>query len=140
MAPVSASAYNVAMPNNSCEQTVAEYFAALRAMDVDRWVNTFAPDAISHDPVGTPPLHGHAALRDFLLGVLGLVTTIGLTEEHVFLNSNSAAVQWTGLAIGRNGAHAAFQGIDVIDCNEAGKIVHVRAFWDPGPLMKALQG
>jgi len=27
----------------------------------------------------------------------------------------------------------------VIDCDEAGKIVLVRAFWDPAPVMAALQ-
>jgi hypothetical protein len=38
------------MSHTTCRQAVAEYFSALRAMDVDRWVDTFAPDAESHDP------------------------------------------------------------------------------------------
>jgi steroid delta-isomerase len=48
------------------ENTVATYFAALRAMDVEAWVATFAQNATSHDPVGQLPLQGHAALRFFL--------------------------------------------------------------------------
>ena len=53
----------------SCDQAVTEYFAAIRAMDVDRWVNTFDANAVSHDPVGAPPLNGHKALRQFLTQV-----------------------------------------------------------------------
>jgi steroid Delta-isomerase len=32
-----------------------------------------------------------------------------------------------------------FEGADVLDCDEAGKIVLIRAFWDPAPVMAALQ-
>ncbi len=127
------------MSDTPCKQAVAEYFAALRAMDVDRWINTFAPDAQSQDPVGTPPMRGHAALRDFLTGILGLFQQVGLTEDQVFLAGNSAAVKWTGKGTGRNGAEVTFEGIDVIDCNPEGKIIAVRAFWDPGPVMAAIQ-
>ena len=45
-----------------------------------------------------------------------------------------------GNGIAHNGNAITFEGIDVIDCNEEGKIVRVRAFWDPGPVMAALQG
>src|SRR2546426_9701042 len=40
-------------------KTVKDYFAALRAMDQQAWVNTFAEDGVSHDPVGAPPINGH---------------------------------------------------------------------------------
>ena len=113
-------------------------------MDVERWITTFAPDAESQDPVGTPAMRGRAALRDFLTGIFGLFQQVGLTEDHVFLagNSaavNSAAVKWTGRGTGRNGAEVTFEGVDVIDCNPEGKIIAVRAFWDPGPVMPAIQ-
>lgn len=126
------------MPND-CKQAIAEYFSALRAMDTDRWVNTFAPNAESHDPVGAPPLKGHTALREFLNGVMSLFETVGLTEDHVFITGNSAAVKWTGRGVGRNGRSVTFEGIDVIDCNEEGKITSVRAFWDPAPVIAAVQ-
>lgn len=128
------------MPNRTCEQAVAEYFAALRSMDPDRWVRTFAEDAQSQDPVGTPPMRGRAALHNFLTGVLSLFNELGLTEDYVFVAGNSAAVKWTGRGIGRNGAHVTFHGVDVIDCNADGEIVSVLAFWDPAPVMSAVQG
>lgn len=126
------------MPN-LCEAAVAEYFAALRAMDVERWVNTFAPDAVSHDPVGAPPHTGHDALRQFLTGIASGFSSVGLTEDHVFVNGNSAAVKWTSKAVAPNGRSAVFEGVDVIDCNDEGKIMTVRAFWNPAPVMALLQ-
>ena len=123
----------------SCEQTVAEYFAAIRAMDADRWVATFTPDAVSHDPVGAPPHRGHQALHSFLSGVGSMFDELALTEDSVFVNGDSAAVKWTGTGLGKNGAKVAFEGIDVIECNPEGKIVLVHAFWDPGPVLAAVQ-
>lgn len=126
------------MPN-ACQATVAEYFAAIRALDADRWVNTFAADGVSHDPVGAPPMQGHAALRAFFDGLVRAFESLTLTEQNVFLNGSSAAVKWNGIAVARNGKSIDFEGVDVIDCNPEGKIVLVRAFWDPAPLMAIVQ-
>ncbi len=119
-------------------EAVAEYFAAVRAMDVDRWVNNFAPNAITHDPVGTPPVAGHEALRGFLTHILGSFQSISLTEDAVYLNGRSAAAHWHGLAVAHSGKEAPFSGIDVIDTNDEGKITLVRAFWDPAPIFALL--
>jgi steroid delta-isomerase len=126
------------MSTITCRQAVAEYFAALRAMDVDRWVNTFAADAESHDPVGTPPLVGHDALRQFLTGIFSAFETIGLTEDHIFVAGDTAAIKWTGLGRGRNGKDVIFEGIDVVECNQSGKIISVRAYWNPAPIVAAV--
>ncbi len=84
-------------------------------------------------------MHGHEALRRFLTQVTSGFETVSLTEDHVFINGNSAAVKWTGKGRGRNGKPVAFDGIDVIECNDAGKIVSVHAYCDPGPVMAAIQ-
>jgi steroid Delta-isomerase len=104
-------------------------------MDVDRWVDTFAHDAESHDPVGTPPLVGHDALRQFLTEIFSVFETVGLTEDHIFVTGDTAAVKWTGLGRGRNGKDVIFEGIDVIECNSDGKIISVRAYWNPAPVV-----
>jgi steroid delta-isomerase len=126
------------MSTITCRQAVAEYFSALRAMDVDRWVSIFAPDAESHDPVGTPPLLGHDTLRQFLTEIFSVFETIGLIEDHIFVTGDSAAVKWTGLGRGRNGKDVIFEGIDVIECNPDGKIISVRAYWNPAPIVAAV--
>jgi steroid delta-isomerase len=124
---------------NNPEQTISEYFSALRAMDVDRWVNTFAPTATSNDPVGTPPLHGHDALRAFATGMFSLFQTVGLTEDNVFRIGNAAAVKWTGNGTGKNGKSVTFEGIDVIEVDASGKIILVNAYWDPAPVLATVQ-
>jgi steroid delta-isomerase len=126
------------MPN-TLETTVAEYFSALRAMDVDRWVATFAPTATSNDPVGAPPLHGHDALRAFATGMFGLFQNVGLTENSVFIAGNTAAVKWTGAGLGKKGASVTFEGIDVITVDDSAKIILVNAYWNPAPVLAAVQ-
>jgi steroid delta-isomerase len=107
-------------------------------MDPERWVNVFALDAVSHDPVGTPPHTGHEALRKFISGMNAMSASIDLTEQSVYICGNSAAVKWLGKGRSHAGKEFSFEGIDVIDCNAEGKIVLVRAFWDPAPVMAAL--
>ena len=114
---------------------VAAYFKALRDMDVEAWLATYAEDAVSHDPVGTPPLLGHSGLRQFLTGVMGLFENVGLQEQQVFISANEAAVKWTGYGRGKNGKDVRFEGIDVITVNEAGKIQLVKAYWDAPSLI-----
>ena len=124
---------------NLCGQAVAEYFAAIRAMDVERWVNTFAADAVSNDPVGTPPMQGHEALRQFMTHITSSFQSVGLMEECVFVNSNTAAAKWIGKAVAHNGKSIDFEGIDVIQVNDEGKIALVHAYWNPAPVMAILQ-
>lgn len=126
------------MPN--LEQTIAAYFASTRAMDADGFVHSFAPDAISHDPVGAPPLHGHEAIRGFITHVFSGFESAGLTEDDVFVCGNSAAVKWTGRGRTKTGHDIIFEGIDVFEGNSEGKIQLLRAFWDTAPVMAAMQG
>ena len=107
-------------------------------MDVEGFVSTFASEGVTHDPVGTPPSAGHDAIRGFITHIFSAFETVGVTEDAVFASGNSAAVKWTGKGIAKNGNHVTFEGIDVIDCNDEGKIVLVRALWDPAPVFAAL--
>jgi steroid Delta-isomerase len=127
------------MSSMMLQNIVATYFTALRARDADAWVATFAANAVLHDPVGQPPLEGHAAIRHFAEQVFGLCTAFGLTEESIFLAGNEAAVKWNGHAVGKNGREITFAGIEVIAVNEAGTIQTVRAYWNPVPVLTELQ-
>lgn len=128
------------MSKEVIEKTVRDYFAAIRAMDADAWVATFAEDAISHDPVGSPPMRGHAELRRFFEGIASAFNKVGLTENHVFVCGDGAAVKWTGRGVGKNGREVTFEGIDVFQVNVQGKIQTVWAYWDLAALMTQLQG
>jgi steroid delta-isomerase len=119
-------------------QTVKDYFAALRAMDEQAWINTFAEDAISNDPVGAPPIVGHQKIREFFQSVTAAFKEVGLTENDVFIVGNTAAVKWTGRGISKQGRNVVFEGIDIIQLNGAGKIQTVDAYWNPAEMMAQL--
>ncbi len=120
------------------QKVVATYFAATLAMAPEAWIAAFADDAISYDPVGSPPTRGHAGLRQFFQTIAGVFEKVGLQEDHVFVSGNGAAVKWTGRGIGKNGCAVSFEGIDVFEVNEQGKIQKVWGYWDPTAVMAKL--
>lgn len=128
------------MSPEDISRAIKAYFAATRAMDGEAWVATFAPDAVSYDPVGAPPTVGHEALRQFFAAICAAFDQVGLTEDHVFIAGNGAAVKWTGSGKGKNGRNVRFEGIDIFDFNEAGLIQTVRAYWNPTEVLMQLQG
>ena len=119
-------------------RTVKAYFEALRAMDQQAWVNTFAKEAISHDPVGALPINGHQKLAEFFQTITAAFKEVGLTEDHVFIAGNGAAVKWTGRGTSKQGRAVQFEGIDVFTINEAGKIETLQAYWNPAEMVAQL--
>ena len=128
------------MSIEAIQKVVADYFAAIRAMDVEGVVATFAANAVSHDPVGGPAIEGLAGIRQFFQGMTSAFEEAGLTENHVFISGDGAAVKWTGHGIGKNGREVNFEGIDVFKVNEEGKIQNLWAYWDAAAMMAELQG
>ena len=119
-------------------KAVKAYFAALRAMDQQAWVNTFAEDAVDYDPVGAPPIEGHQKLGEFFQTVTAAFEEVGLTEDQIFIAGNGAAVKWTGRGISKQGRKVHFEGIDVFQVNEAGKIQVLHAYWNPAEMVAQL--
>jgi steroid delta-isomerase len=117
---------------------VRAYFAALRAMDQKAWVDTFAADAITYDPVGAPATKGHEKLAEFFQTITAAFKEVGLTEDEIFIAGNGAAVKWTGRGISKQGREVRFEGIDVFDVNEAGKIQTLHAYWNPAEMVGQL--
>jgi len=119
-------------------KAVKAYFAAIRAMDQQAWVNTFAEDAVSYDPVGAPPTQGHQRLGEFFQTITAAFKEVGLTEDDVFVAGNGAAVRWSGRGLSRQGRKVHFEGIDVFEVNEAGKIQTLHAYWNPAEMVAQL--
>ena len=128
------------MTPETIHTVVARYFTAIGHMDADAWVACFAERATSYEPAASAPLQGQAALRQFFLGVVGAFRSIGLTEDHLFLTGNRAAVKFTGRGVGKNGRAVVFEGIDVFEIDESGKIRRMWGYWDPAAMMARLQG
>ena len=117
---------------------VREYFAAIRAMDRQAWVDTFAENGVSYDPVGAPPTKGHQALGSFFDSITGPFKQVGLSEEDIFVAGNGAAVKWRGRGVSKGGRDVRFEGIDVFTINEAGKIETLHAYWNPAEMIAQL--
>ncbi|MGN6696883.1 MAG: nuclear transport factor 2 family protein [Thermomicrobiales bacterium] len=123
------------MAKETIQAALDAYFAAIKALDTEAFVACFAADAVQEDPVGTPPNQGHDAIRRFFNGITGGFDQLELTPDSTFINGNSAAVKWTGHGVAKNGREGHFEGIDVVDVNDAGSITRLRAFWNPAALM-----
>jgi len=119
-------------------KVVKAYFAAIRDMNQNAWVNTFAEDAISYDPVGAPPIEGHQKLGEFFQSITAGFKEVGLTEDDVFIAANQAAVKWTGTGISKKGNKVRFAGIDVFTLNDAGKIQTLHGYWNPAEMVAQL--
>ena len=119
-------------------KAVRAYFAAIRAMDQEAWVDTFAEDAITYDPVGTPPIEGHQKLGEFFQSLTAAFKEVSLIEDQIFVAGNGAAVKWTGRGISKQGRKVRFEGIDVFEVNETGKIQTIHAYWNPAEMVSQL--
>ncbi len=135
---------NVKKENNNISakdinDIVAAYFAAVRAMDMEAWIATFADNAVSYDPVGAPPYKGHKRLRQLFQAINETFAEIEIREDNVFIAGNRAAVKWTCQGVGKNDRQVSFEGIDVFEINKDGKIQTIWAYWDPSVMLSALR-
>lgn len=121
------------------QKVLGDYYAATRSLDVNQWLDTFAPDAIACEPVGSTPLENREARYEFFLGISDYFETVGLTEEFVKVIDNEAAVKWRGQGVGKTGKTVTFEGIDVFEFNNNAQITSVRAYWDPLAVIAELQ-
>jgi steroid Delta-isomerase len=120
------------------QATVAEYFAATRAMDKAAWLGAFAEDGVSYDPVGADPLDNVEKRSAFFDGITGAFEVVGIQENEVYVAGNGAAVKWTGYGTGKNGRQVTFEGIDIFEMNEDGRVKNLWAYWNPSAMMAEL--
>ena len=119
-------------------RAVRAYFLAIRAMDADAFANTFAEDGTTYDPVGTPGIKGRGGLREFFEAICQNFKSVALTEDSIFVAGNGAAVKWTGRGTSTNGRVVRFEGVDVFEINDEGKIQTLRAYWNPAEMIAQL--
>lgn len=118
--------------------TVSGYYEALSAGDRDAWLALFADDAISHDPVGTPPASGRRALAEIWNVMTSPFDKLTATIDSIFHADTGAAVKWTAEGKSPRGGKAAFEGISVFEFTEEGLIQTVMAYWDPAAMLIGL--
>jgi steroid Delta-isomerase len=119
-------------------RAVRGYFLAIRAMDADAFANTFAENGTTCDPMGAPPISGRDALREFFQSICKNFKSVALTEDQVFVAGSGAAVKWTGHGTSISGKEVHFEGIDMFEVSEDGKIQNIWAYWNPAEMIAQL--
>jgi steroid delta-isomerase len=119
-------------------RAVRAYFLAIRAMDPEAIANTFAEDGTTFDPVSSPGITGRKGIQEFFESIYKNFKTVALDEDSVFVAGNGAAVKWTGSGTSINGGEVRFEGIDVFEVNDDGKIQTLRAYWNPAEMIGQL--
>jgi ketosteroid isomerase-like protein len=127
------------MSNETIQKAVAAYFANITAMNPEGWVDNFAKDAVSHDPVGEPPAKVHEGYREFIGQLQAVFEKLEATIEHIFIASNEAAVKWTMAGVSKSGKSVKFEGITIFEVNVEGKIQTTRAYWSPAQMIAQLR-
>lgn len=121
------------------QQVVTSYFSSLREMDIDRLLELFDEDAISWDPVGSPPLRVRDKSSNYFRALSTIFAKMALSEEEIFVAGSEAAVRWTGVAMLRSKTEeVGFEGVSVFEINDSGRIQSVRSYWDKAGLMARL--
>ena len=123
---------------DTISRAVRGYFLAIRAMDADAFANTFADDGTTFDPVGSPGITGRDGLREFFQSICSNFKSVALDEDAVFVAGNGAAVKWTGRGTSTSGKEVRFEGIDVFEVNQDGKIQTIHAYWNPAEMIAQL--
>lgn len=126
--------------NPTIRRAVESYFTTVARRDEAAWLATFAEDAISHDPVGAPPVEGRDGLREVWKILTSPFRALGFTVTKVFYCGSGAAVYWAADGTGVNGRTVRFEGITVFEIGTDGKIQALMSYWDPAAMMLALAG
>ena len=127
-------------PAEQVEQLISAYFTAMETMNPAGWAEIFAPDATIYDPVGTPATNPHQDSEKFFAILSAFLAQLQLSQNHVFVVGNSAAVKWTMTVTGKNGRPGETEGISTFEINAAGKIQTVSSYWDETALAAQLKG
>lgn len=124
------------MEADAVRAIVHEYLRAGREGDRDAWLGLFAEDATLEDPVGTDVVRGKAELEAFYDRTMG--STEGLDNElhELRVAGNTAAFLFT-LRIDWRGRRYEVSPIDVLEFDDAGKIIRMRAHWATSDMEEA---
>ncbi|MEP7339090.1 MAG: nuclear transport factor 2 family protein [Acidobacteriota bacterium] len=121
------------------EAAVEEYFASASSLDVQRFVNNFAPNGVLEDPVGTPPAQGTQAIAAFYGNIVAPFSEIKPKIQEIIVCGNEAAVNWKLKLTTTTGKHITIDGMGVFSFNQPGKLQSVREFWDLAAFLQQLQ-
>jgi steroid Delta-isomerase len=129
----------VVMTKAEIEVRLQEYMEALRSMETERWVGQYDENGTAEDPVGGPVIKGRENLTAFFNGVKKNVKLLDLKPELIIIAPPEAAIRWKTRGVMQSGQEAFFNGISLYKFADDGKLLQMRAFWDPREMAQQLK-
>lgn len=113
------------------KSALQQYIDGFKARDAEKIIALFADDATIEDPVGSGKIvSGKAAITEMYRGGVNVVTDMKLSAPIRGSHSNAAAMAFDfEMEFGGNKVRTS--AIDVMEFNDDGKIVRMRAYWGP---------
>lgn len=108
---------------------VKAYLAAFDSGNAAAIVELYAADATVEDPIGSPPLRGHEAIRQFYQR--SMATGAKLRLEGAVRSGGSHAAFAFSAHLDFGGGHKRIEVIDTFRFDAEGRIAEMRAFWGP---------
>ncbi|MEV6771751.1 nuclear transport factor 2 family protein [Nocardia sp. NPDC051030] len=111
---------------------VEQYVKLVATGPTEDIVALYAADAVVEDPIGSEPRHGHDKIRELYTALESAQER--QTELHtVKVNGKHAAVSFTLIST-FNGQQMTLAPMDIMEFDDEGKIVSMRAYWGPEDL------
>ena len=127
------------MSKEAIKQAINSYFTNLAAMNPSEWLENFAEDAVTYDPVGKPANPVHQNYEKFFGLLSSFFAQMEISQDYVAIADDRAAVKWTMQVLAKNGKSTQAEGISVFEFNETGKIQSLSAYWDDDEMMAKLK-
>lgn len=109
---------------------VEGYKKAFATGDRDAWLALFADDVEQVDPYPSPANVGHEAIGGFWDRSFAMASDFQFDGPDPIVAGDRVAMPFT-CSMSAGGARYAFDGVDVFEFDEAGKISRLTAYWDP---------
>lgn len=113
-------------------EAVAEHVRTWNAGDREAWLAVFADDVTMEDPVGSPPKVGRAALGTTWDRSHRSGRRWRLEPRRVVGSDDEVAVDLVNRGV-VEGRDVVIESIEVWRVDASGRVVSVRAFFDPDP-------
>ena len=118
--------------SESIRELVVRYLATFATGDIEARIALFAPDASFEDPVGTPPMVGHDALRAFFSQGSAMKRSAEL--ERIAICGKEAAFAFRARLDAGEGGQVTIHPFETLVVNDDGLIVQMRAYFDVGSI------
>lgn len=118
------------LDNALMKSVLQRYIDGFNADDAEAIVDLFADDATVEDPVGSDPIKGKAAIEQFYRRAVTMNVRLALAAPIRGSHSNAAAMAFD-ITFSMDGKEVFTRAIDVMEFNNEGKIIRMRAYWGP---------